>query len=249
MAWETISTDAMPMYASGNNGGLLAGAGGGALVGGLVGGWLGNWFGNGNGRNGTAQEVENFSLFKEISDTRKDVVEQTVALQTNQFGIQRDIFNTQLEAQRCCCNTQNEIAMTSAATQRDIMKNNYDNLLQTNQLQAQLAECCCDNKLLITTTGLEAQLREQTNFGAVMNRLTELNCRINDVEKDSIIRSQADTIDALRTGETRRIVADVGQAVTSRLGTGINQLGLNQVNTAPDTSLWPPAFFGTAYNI
>lgn len=87
--------------------------------------------------------------------TQRDVLESRY---TTQLGLQ----DLQAQNQACCCNTQKEIiesrynnSLGQAGIQRDIMQTRYDNLLGLNgvqrdmalnnrDLQAQLAQCCCD---------------------------------------------------------------------------------------------------------
>ena len=96
-------------------------------------------------------------MLRSTCQTQRDVLENRYA---NQLGLQ----NLQAQQQACCCDTQKEIiesrynnSLGQAGIQRDIMQNRYDNLLGVNgvqrdmalnnrDLQAQIAQCCCDLK-------------------------------------------------------------------------------------------------------
>lgn len=104
----------------------------------------------------TAANTQN-EILGSSCQTQRDILENRY---TNQLGLQ----SLQAQNQACCCNTQKEIiesrydnSLGLAGVQRDIMQNRYDNLLGMNgiqrdmalnarDLQAQLAQCCCDLK-------------------------------------------------------------------------------------------------------
>lgn len=104
----------------------------------------------------TASATQN-EMLRSTCQTQRDVLENRYA---NQLGLQ----NLQAQQQACCCDTQKEIiesrynnSLGQAGIQRDIMQNRYDNLLGVNgvqrdmalnnrDLQAQIAQCCCDLK-------------------------------------------------------------------------------------------------------
>ena len=78
--------------------------------------------------------------------------------------IKRDIFNTNQNVSNTACQTQRDVlenrynlgsqiqenrfncSQNACATQKEILQNRYDNALQTNTLQAQIQNCCCDLK-------------------------------------------------------------------------------------------------------
>lgn len=89
--------------------------------------------------------------------------------------IKRDIFNTNQNISNTACQTQRDVlenryslgaqvqnnrydlgsqiqenrfncSQNACATQKEILQNRYDNALQTNTLQSQMQNCCCDLK-------------------------------------------------------------------------------------------------------
>ncbi len=96
-------------------------------------------------------------ILSSTCQTQRDVLENRYA---NQLGLQ----SLQSQNQACCCETQKEIienryanSLGQAGIQKDLMQNRYDNslgqaniqkdvILNGRDLQAQLAQCCCDIK-------------------------------------------------------------------------------------------------------
>ena len=230
--WNTNVSDGGPGYGWG--GGMFGGNTGGAFLGGLAGGLIGDalfpgrggrggygWGGDGCDGGGKVIQVNendghghkgwtdgDWWSFKEMSDDRREQVQQTVTLQQDLFGLQRDILerhygqisqmfgiqkdvllgNTGLLAaiKDCCCNTQTGLLENRYLTEKEICG-----------LSRQVSDCCCETNMNITKTGYETQLRDQANFGALMKEMAEIKCAIKDSEKDGIIRSQGAQINAL----------------------------------------------------
>lgn len=111
----------------------------------------------------TNQNVSNTSC-----TTQRDVLTTTAQTQRdvleNRYTTQLGLQNLQAQNQNCCCETQKEIiesrynnSLGQAGIQKDLMQNRYDNalgqaniqrdvILNGRDLQAQLAQCCCDIK-------------------------------------------------------------------------------------------------------
>ncbi len=76
--------------------------------------------------------------------------------------LERDIFNTNQNVSNTACTTQRDVlenryslgteilenryncSQNACSTQKEILQNRYDNALQTNTLQAQIQNCCCE---------------------------------------------------------------------------------------------------------
>lgn len=122
-------------------------------------------------------------------------------------------------------------------------------------LASQLQQCCCENRLLTTQQGYEAQIRtlEQTNqLGAQADRnnnavLQAINaqtvamndqfCALKERELQAKINSQADTITQLRgqidnANQTSQIIAYVNSAITP-LQNKVNEIAAKQLPTVP----------------
>jgi len=279
MAFTDIPTASAPVTLAGTGGGyggFLGSSAGGAFAGGLVGGLVGDALfpGGFRGRGGCfdggcgGERVVQINaadghhrdgwggcgpweLFKEMSDDRREQVEQTVSLQHDLFGIQKDIlasglgarntaleqtiaFNERLanmaaEAAECCC--ENKVLG---------LQNKFDLATQIAATAREAAECCCRTNENILRMGFETQLRDQTNQGAILKELAEIKCQIKEGEKDEIIRNQAEKIAGLQENATRGLLSGAIRDSFDKTVSALNQLGVNQVNTDPATSKWPP---------
>jgi hypothetical protein len=224
------------------------GAAGGAFAGGLAGGIVGDLLFDGRrggrgGHHGGEGVVQingagwgspgQWELFKEMSDTRRDVAVMP-------YITQNSILETVIANNAQFAGMARDIAASTNSTQRDIMTAQFQNALQLAGISREMAECCCKQLMATTVMGFETQLRDQTNMGILMKEIQEVKCMVKDAEKDGIIRHQAETIDGFRQ-------AGIVNTITGRLGIGLNQIGVNQVNTAPTTSQWPPAFFAPGF--
>lgn len=69
--------------------------------------------------------------------------------------------------QNSICQVGNQVGMSGQQVINAIQQGNMN-------LTQQIAQCCCDNKLLVTQMGYEGQLRDQTNTCTITNRIGEL---------------------------------------------------------------------------
>ncbi len=122
-------------------------------------------------------------------------------------------------------------------------------------LAAQLSQCCCENRLLTTQQGYEAQIRtlEQTNqlgsqadrnanalLAAINNQTVEMDnqfCALKEREMQSKIDTQADIISQLRgqidnANQTAAITGYVNSIVTP-LANKVNEIAAKQLPTVP----------------
>ena len=155
----------------GNNGGFLGGWGGG-IVGFLLGlafggGWGGfGGFGNGGFGGGIGNLVNSDSnrdvVLQAINGTDADVRQLASTLGMNYETISQGISDARL----ALANVGTQIGMSSLQVQNAILSGDAS-------ITSKLQECCCENRLLTTQQGYEAQLRtlEQTNtLGAQAER-------------------------------------------------------------------------------
>lgn len=113
----------------------------------------------GNGNNAATQgaltraELADGFNTAQIQRTQSDIVRDQFGLQAdvfqNRFDVangfnatQREIMENRFTSQQCCCDTQKEI-----------IENRYTTQLAFNNLQAQLAQCCCDLKTTMHNEG------------------------------------------------------------------------------------------------
>ena len=164
-------------------------------------GWGGNgMFGRGNG-GGLANEINNDYgrelLSQAIAGNRTAISELATNLHVDTSAIQGAINSLQSSINA----VGNQVGMSAAQVTSAIQSGN-----QT--LSAQLAQCCCDNKLLVTTQGYEGQLAtlNQTNqlgskidgnTAAITNAISAQTSMINDRFCQLEMREMQTKIDAL----------------------------------------------------
>lgn len=138
----------------------------------LIFGWRGNGFGLGDGNNA----ISTGYLSNQINNTSgRDLLMQAIngngnAVQQLASTLNCDInsIKTALNGiQSSICQVGNQVGMSAADVKNAVTMGNM-NLMQ------QIAQCCCDNKLLVTNMGYEGQLRDQANTSAITNRIGEL---------------------------------------------------------------------------
>lgn len=255
-------------WAYGNNGGWGNGFGGGnfwgAGIGGFLGSALGNWIGgNGFGMNGggaaaaalgaQATANNNTELLRQaISSTGEQNIQ---AIQTISNMIGQDFATT--SAQISAVNSiLNNMAIQNATTPLQIM----NSIISGNKdLAATFAQCCCDNKLLVTTQGYEAQIAtlNQTNqlgsqadrnandiIRAINAQTVEMDnqfCAARERDMQAKIDTQSDIINQLRSqvDNAQQTAAITGyiNSLIAPLQAKVTQIADKQVNTIPVP--WP----------
>ena len=169
----------------GNNGGFLGGWGGG-IVGFLLGlafggGWGGfGGFGNGGFGGGIGSLVNSDSnrdvVLQAINGTDADVRQLASTLGMNYETISQGISDARL----ALANVGSQVGMSGLQVQNAILSGDAS-------IVAKLQECCCENRLLTTQQGYEAQIRtlEQTNtLGAQADRNS--NSIINAINAQTV---------------------------------------------------------------
>ena len=155
-------------------------------------GWGGNGFGGfGRGGYGLGNQInEDYGtslLLQAINGNGTAISQLSSTLNCDVNAIRTAIDSVQSSL----CQLGNTVNMTSAQVVNAINAGNQ-------ALSSQLAQCCCDNKLLVTTQGYENRiaLAEQTGFlGAKIDNQTNVIIdKFGDLEK----RELQNKIDALR---------------------------------------------------
>lgn len=257
---QSQANSILPWMLAGNGnwgGGLFGGAGGAAFLGGLLGGffpnlfgWNGNWGGgNGNGAAAAlgAQATANNNtdlIMNAITGTDADVRALSAANGNNFNAIKSDIagLNSVLSSMSV------QLGMTPLQIMNAIQSGN-------SSLANQLAQCCCENRLLTTQQGYEAQIRtiEQTNtLGSQADRNTaSVVGAINDLKATTIsefcaarerdmqakIDTQADIITQLRGQISNDRQTEAFTAAFNALDSKVTALAAKQPNTVPVQ--WP----------
>ena len=149
-------------------------------------------FGNGNwiwvfflillfGRNGFGGYGDNVAgtgyLSNQITNTAgRDLLMQ--AINGNGAAVQNlaSTLNYDINSIKCAingvqssiCQVGNQVGMSSQQIVNAIQQGNMG-------LTQQIAQCCCDNKLLVTNMGYEGQIRDMQNTAQLANKLDNIN--------------------------------------------------------------------------
>ena len=139
------------------------------------------------GRNGFGNYGDNVLgtgyLSNQINNTSgRDLLMQAINGNGNAIQNLSNMLNTNIESIKCAingvqssiCQVGNQIGMSAADVKNAITTGNM-------QLAQQLAQCCCDNKLLIQGMGYEGQIRDMQNTSAITGRIDQL---ANDVTQN-----------------------------------------------------------------
>jgi hypothetical protein len=194
-----------------NNGGYGLGGWGGGIVGFLLGlafGGFGNGFGGfggfgGNGLGGLVNSDSNRDVvLQAINGTDADVRQLASTLGMNYETISQGITDARL----ALANVGSQVGMSGLQIQNAILSGDAS-------IVAKLQECCCENRLLTTEQGYQAQIRtiEQTNtLGSQADRNTAaltsaINAFHNDMTREFCEvreREMSNKIDTLTAANT-----------------------------------------------
>lgn len=256
---ENQANNALPwMLAGQNNNGFFGGAGGSAFLGGLFGSILpslGGWFNGGYYRGGNAagdaalgaQATANANtaqIMQAINGTDADVRQLTNASGANYNAVRSDIN----AVQGALATMSIQLGMTPLQIMNAIQSGNAT-------LANQLSQCCCENRLLTTQQGYEAQIRtlEQTNqlgsqsdrntnaiIGAINAQTVAMNdqfCAAKERDLQAEINRQSDIITQLRGQISNDKQTEMFTAAFNALNNKITELSAKQPNTVPVQ--WP----------
>ena len=178
------SGSTVPAWMAMNNGGLFGGNGGwgGGILGFLLGlffgnGWggfggFGNGFGGNNGAGFLSNQIDNNAgreLLMNAINSNGEASRSAIQNLATMLGQDYNQVSTAVAAIQS--------GLSNLALQQAVSVPQIINSIQSGNcaLQSQLAQCCCENRLLTTQQGYEAQIRtlEQTNqLGSQADRNT-----------------------------------------------------------------------------
>lgn len=137
-------------------------------------GWRGNGFGNNN------YEGTGF-LSNQISNTAgRDLLMQAINNNGTNLSALASTLNCDVNTiktaintlQNSICQVGNNLGMSIADVKNSINMGNMN-------IAQQIAQCCCDNKLLVQSMGYEGQLRDQVNTNNIVNTIGHVNDSVN----------------------------------------------------------------------
>ena len=273
MASETVvytpennggSVPAWLPYVTNNNGGLFGGNGwGGGILGFFLGllfgnGW-GGW-GNGFGGFGGGNSGAGFLSNQINNDSGRELLMN--AINSNGEASRAAISNLatmlgQDYSQVSAAVATLQAGLSNLALQQAVSVPQIINSIQSGNstLMSKLCECCCENRLLTTQQGYEAQIRtlEQTNqlgsqadrntnsiVGAINAQTVAMNdqfCAAKERDLQSKIDTQADIITQLRNQISNDKQTETFTAAFNVLNQKVTELAARQPNTVP--VVWP----------
>ena len=118
---------------------------------------------DGNLSNLINNDVGRQYLMDAISGNRSAIDNLATMLNTSVSNIQNALCGLNSSIQ----NVGNQVGLTGQQVINAIQQGNMS-------IAQQIAQCCCDNKLLVTQMGYEGQIRDMQNTSALMNRLDVL---------------------------------------------------------------------------
>lgn len=87
--------------------------------------------------------------------------------------------------------TQKDVLTSSCSTQKEILQSRYDNALAMNNLQAQMAQCCCDIKGAISADGQATRaLITDNTINDLREKLNSANAAIVNANQSQYILGQ-----------------------------------------------------------
>jgi len=252
----------VPAWMAMNNGGLFGNNGlGGGILGFLLGLFFGNgWggfggFGGGYGNNGAgflSNQIDNNAgreLLMNAINSNGEASRAATQNLANMLGQDYGQVSTAIAAIQA--------ALSNLALQQAVSVPQLINAIQSGDasLMSKLCDCCCENRLLTTQQGYEAQIRtlEQTNqlgsqadrntnsiIGAINAQTVAMNdqfCAARERDMQAKIDTQSDIITQLRNQISNDKQTEAFTAAFNALNQKITDLAARQPNTVPVT--WP----------
>ena len=173
-------------------------------------------------------------LSNQINNTSgRDLLMQAINGNGNAVQNLSNMLNTNIESIKCAingvqssiCQVGNQVGMSAADVKNAITTGNM-------QIAQQLAQCCCDNKLLVQGMGYEGQIRDMQNTSAITGRIDQLangitqgfNAAAYETAQQTCslqngLRDQTQTIlnklDAIEDDRKNRQIADLTAQLTA----------------------------------
>lgn len=126
-------------------------------------GWGNNGFGNHNGTSYLASQSEREMLMQAINGNRNAIETLANRFNCDVNSINSAVNNVHSSIERVAGN----IGLTGQQVINAIQQGNM-------QIASQMAQCCCDNKQLVTQMGYEGQIRDLQNTSTITGRIDQL---------------------------------------------------------------------------
>jgi len=239
----------IPAWMAMNNGGLFGNNGwGGGILGFLLGLFFGNgWggFGGFGGNNGGAGFLSN----QINNDSGRELLMNAITSQGEAGRAATQNLATMLGQdynQVSAAVATLQAGLSNLALQQAVSVPQIINSIQSGNsaLASQLAQCCCENRLLTTQQGYENRIQtiDQTNTLAsaiadLKSSMVDQFCAAKERDMQDKINAQGDLITQLRGQiDNDRQTAQL-QAIIAPLQQQVNNIAAKQINTVPVA--WP----------
>lgn len=156
------------------NGGLNGGNGIWVLFLLILFGWRGNGFGNNNcdGTGFLSNQINN--------NAGRDLLMQAINNNGANLSALASTLNCDINSIKTAINTlQNAICQVGSNLGMSIADVKNSITMGNMTIAQQIAQCCCDNKLLVQGMGYEGQLRDQVNTNTIVNTIGHVNDSVN----------------------------------------------------------------------
>lgn len=156
-------------------------------------GWGGNrgWGGNGNGTDGLAALVNNDNMkdlfMSALQGNRNDISQLAASLNCSVNTIQQAL-----------CALQSSVQSVGSQVGTSAMQ--VINAVQAGntQIASQIAQCCCENRLLVTQQGYENRIANSEQTAILGGKIDQQTTLLNDKFCQLEMREMQSKIDALR---------------------------------------------------
>ena len=171
-------------------------------------GWnRGGFFGDGNGAGSTEREM----LLQAINGNGQALGNLATTLNCDINSVKSAICNVQ----NAVCNVGNQVGLSSQQVINSIQQGNMS-------LAQQFAQCCCDNKLLVTQMGYEGQIRDLQNTQAIASRIDNFQNSVSNRFSDTQYQAATQTSSINQNLQTQtQVIKDTAnsntQAILSKL--------------------------------
>lgn len=171
-------------------------------------GWnRGGFFGDGNSAGSTEREM----LLQAINGNGQALGNLATTLNCDINSVKSAICNVQ----NAVCNVGNQVGLSSQQVINSIQQGNMS-------LAQQFAQCCCDNKLLVTQMGYEGQIRDLQNTQAIASRIDNFQNSVSNRFSDTQYQAATQTCSINQNLQTQtQVIKDTAnsntQAILSKL--------------------------------
>lgn len=246
----------LPFWAAMNNGGLLGNGYGGGIIGFILGLLLGNGGMLGNGLGGNNLGGAGYIANQLNNDAGRELIMQGINGNADAIRTLATTLNSDFNAVQTALGTISS-GLQSVGSQVGMSGLQVVNAIQSGNasLASQLAQCCCENRLLTTQQGYEAQIRtlEQTNqlgsqadrnansiVGAINAQTVAMNDKFCEV-KERELQDKIDALTAMNT-QLRGQIDNANQtaqiaALLAPIKADVDAIKAKQPNTIPVE--WP----------